>query len=550
MTGSAQQLSSAAGPSARVPVRRTYVRVDDGSVIARDSVIENHRGEWVQHLTSGGTRDYSYDRLGRLVGVSDVARPSGTCSVRTYAFDTHSNRTGSTSWTGDSSESCEDADAATAPVTTVYDSGDRVVSNSADPGQWVHDPMGRVTAMPFAGTQVQNGYFVNDRVASQEIPGAARVSWGIDPMLRRSTFVTSSWVDEEWGASTTKTSHYDSDSDEPSWISEDVGDANAVTRYVGGVEGDVAFTTSLSGDREIQLVDLHGDIVATLPIADGAAEATWAGLRFTSFDEFGVPQPMVGAGATNAPPTRYGWLGASQRSAEALGGVILMGARLYSPTMGRFLQIDPVAGGSASAYDYCNADPVNCSDLDGEWPSWKSVLKAVAFAGEIASMVPGPVGAVAGVVSGGAYLALGDKKKALLAVAGGAAALVGAGALVKVGAKFAAPAFKMGRAALRNAPKVMRAAQANRKVERALAPSKAGAALYRSRIFGAKSRLFGDIHSGAAAAGRLNRGRFQIGWSGARVVREGQKAARTVFRVSVRGSSKKRHVDLIWGPFR
>ena len=60
---------------------------------------------------------------------------------------------------------------------------------------------------------------------------------------------------------------------------------------------------------------------------------------------------------------------------------------------GRFLQTDPVAGGSASACDYCNADPVNCSGLDGEWPSWKSVLKAVALAGEIASMVPGRVGA-------------------------------------------------------------------------------------------------------------------------------------------------------------
>jgi hypothetical protein len=33
--------------------------------------------------------------------------------------------------------------------------------------------------------------------------------------------------------------------------------------------------------------------------------------------------------------------------------------------MGRFTSTDPIAGGSASAYDYSNADPVNTFDLDG-----------------------------------------------------------------------------------------------------------------------------------------------------------------------------------------
>jgi RHS repeat-associated protein len=204
-----------------------------------------------------------------------------------------------------------------------------------------------------------------------------------------------------------------------------------VTRYVGGVEGDIAVTTSLTGQRELQLVDLHGDIVATLPISDGADQATWSELAFTSFDEFGVAQPMSGSGASQAPPARYGWLGASQRSAEALGGEVLMGARLYSPAVGRFLQIDPVAGGSASAYDYCNADPVNCTDLDGEL-TWKGLVKGLAVVGELASMVPGPVGAVAGVVAAGAYLATGDKQKALAAVGGAIVGALGGGAVVAV----------------------------------------------------------------------------------------------------------------------
>jgi RHS repeat-associated protein len=415
---------------ARVPVARTYSRVADGTMIAHDSVIENHRGQWVRHSTDNGVRDYDYDRLGRLVEVQDSTTASETCTTRGYSYDLHSNRTAARTVTAGAGEPCAVVDESSTSVTSTYDSADRLVSSSADgDGQWVYDALGRITTMPSGDHQVSNSYYVNDRVSAQEIAGQQRVSWGIDPILRRATFTTSSWTEAGWLPGTTKVSHYTSDSDEPSWIAEDSLEPGAVTRYVGGVEGDVAVTTSLSGDRELQLVDLHGDIVATLPIADDAAEATWTGVRFSSFDEFGVPQAMDSASA-DAAPARYGWLGASQRSAEALGGVLLMGARLYSPVIGRFLSVDPVPGGSISDYDYCNADPVNCTDLDGEW-SWKGVLKSVAVVADIASVIPGPVGMIAGGVAAAAYLAVGDKKAAAWAAAGAAAALVGAAGAVK-----------------------------------------------------------------------------------------------------------------------
>ena len=43
-----------------------------------------------------------------------------------------------------------------------------------------------------------------------------------------------------------------------------------------------------------------------------------------------------------------------------------MGARTYAPQLGRFLQTDPIPGGSANAYAYTYGDPVNSNDLTGE----------------------------------------------------------------------------------------------------------------------------------------------------------------------------------------
>ena len=274
------------------------------------------------------------------------------------------------------------------------------------------------------------------------MPGAEKAAWTLDPLQRFSTQRTWAWVNDQWAASTEQVVHYDGDGDEPGWIVEDATRPDEVTRWVEGADGQVAVQTGADGGRVLQIVDLHGDVVGTLPVDDGASAASWSALRLSSFDEFGNPAPMSGAASSNAPPARYGRLGVAQRSADTPAGVLLMGVRLYHPAIGRFLQVDPVPGGSAGAYDYCNADPVNCTDLGGTI-AWGKVLGVVAAVGEIASMIPGPIGAASAAVSAVAYAANGNKGKALEMGVTAAAALVGAGAAVKA----VSSAVRAGRAA-------------------------------------------------------------------------------------------------------
>ena len=453
--------------AARTPVTRTYTRTSDGTQVATDSGTLNQRGQWINRQGNGRSTSYGYDSIGRLVRVDDTSDLTGMCTRRIYAYDTHSNRTGFGQTSNVAGDPCPPEPIANISLT--YDGADRLLTTSGSYGSaWTYDPFGRTTLMPTAdgSATVANVYYVNNQIASQTQTGASRVSWTLDPIQRRSSVQTDQWVNNVWASSSAKVNHYATDSDEPAWINEDTTLPTAVTRYVSGVDGDLAATTSATGQRVMQLIDLHGDVMATVPIADGATTADWTGLRFTAFDEFGNPLDMAGGTAATGLTARYGWLGADQRSSDALGGVILMGQRLYLPTTGRFLSVDPVPGGSANAYDYCNADPVNCVDLDGTF-TLGGLLKAVAVVADIAStFVPGPVGLAIGAVAVASYYVAGDKAAARSAAIGAAAALVGAGMV--------AGAVKLARVVKSSETVGRLAAHAAPKLERAVAAAKSG----------------------------------------------------------------------------
>ncbi|MDK3257512.1 DNRLRE domain-containing protein [Blastococcus capsensis] len=431
----------------RTPTSRTYVRTADGVEVATSSMLANSAGQMVTHTTAASAKQYSYDRLKRLTDVRDSV--AGSCTWRRYVSNDRAGRTSLATSVSATGTCVDPADPASGASTTgySYDSADRLVSDTATgAADWVYDPLGRITTAPVRGSPgatVTNAFWANDLIASQTIAGVARQTWSLDPIGRFSSYTNEAWAVGAdgvagWQEAVTKVNHYDSDSDSPAWIAEDASLPDEITRYVDGLDGVLAVQTGKTGARVLQLVDLHGDVMTTLPIRDGEATATWAELRHQAADEFGRPTDLItGAvqatdGSAPGKDGRYGWLGGAQRSADALAGVLLMGVRLYDPGTGRFWSPDPVPGGNATAYDYCSGDPVNCTDLDGRW-SWGGLLKKVAVVAEIASIIPGPVGAAAGAISAGAYAATGNRAKARQMAVVSAAALVGAGGAVRAG---------------------------------------------------------------------------------------------------------------------
>lgn len=310
-----------------------------------DTLAPSIHGQARRHDGAAADASYGYDAAGRLTTVADAV-VGGSCTTRSYALDADSNRTGLTSYPADATGGCQSA---TGGVTSAhgYDTADRLQPAGVDAGL-AYDAFGRITTLPAAdatGTDVTVGYYTSDLVRSQASAGRT-LAWTLDAAgrLRARTDSASS--------TGTRTNHYDDpSSDAPDWIAEST-DSSSWTANVTGLDANLALTVDATGTVTYQFTNIHGDIAATATATDSTGPSA-----YPDADEYGVVRDGV--------PRRYGWLGGKQRAADDLGGLVLMGVRLYDPTLGRFLQVDPVPGGSANVYDYCFAAPLSCIDLDG-----------------------------------------------------------------------------------------------------------------------------------------------------------------------------------------
>ncbi|WP_375477813.1 RHS repeat-associated core domain-containing protein [uncultured Jatrophihabitans sp.] len=325
------------------PTALAYVK--SGSTWMSFADTYNALGQVRGQTSPQSSQTYTYDGDDRLSTVQDTY--SSACVTRNYGFDKDSNRTSLNSYPSGTGGACSTS---TTPTTTStsYDQGDRDTNTG-----YSYDDLGRTLTVPGAdavGVGSHNGftgsltvgYYANDMVASQS-QSTASLTFGLDPDQNRLATMTS--------GGTTTTSHYTDDGDSPAWSTTS---GTTWTRDLSDIGGNLAATVDQGGTVTLQLANLHGDTIAT------AADSTTATgtASYSETTEYGTPRNPAGA------YSNYGWLGGDERSINDLGGVILMGVRLYNSTIGRFLSPDPVRGGNANAYVY-PGDPINGRDTTG-----------------------------------------------------------------------------------------------------------------------------------------------------------------------------------------
>ncbi|HEV7566405.1 MAG TPA: PA14 domain-containing protein, partial [Microbacteriaceae bacterium] len=294
-----------------------------------------------QTLTGGGltsaTTSYSYDAASRLATATE---PSGL--VRTYHYDEDSNRTSIDEHPSGGSL------ATIATYTYSTSAQDRLSSISASATtNYTYSTDGE-TLTYGTNTLTWNG---RDKIASDAPTSTSNVAYTYDPLGRLQERSTT-------GPTADNAYIYVGTSDTPTMVTDGAG--TITQSYVSGPlgirranNGPPIVSGMPNGSGELYFTDGIGNTAGTINLS-GTRTNTY------TYDAFGTPNQTT---PTNTLTNRF--LGKNSRPLDTLSGLVLMGARPYDSSLGRFLSADPVEGGSANLFDYVNQNPLNELDING-----------------------------------------------------------------------------------------------------------------------------------------------------------------------------------------
>ena len=279
------------------------------------------------------TFEYTHDSNGRLsqISLSPGLAPEARSWV--YGYDANSNRTSQSVTVGER----------TNDYTYSYDAADRLVSTtdpSASSGI-TYDERGNVLNL---GADTFTYDAANLLISATD--GASSVGF-----LRSATgSVVGKTTTDDRGTTTVR---YGAGG----FVLNDSGEAIA---QISALPGGVQYTRTLGAatGNEWTFTTVRGDRFFTL---DDTGSQLGDISMYTPFGE-----PVMGASPLKGSRPDLSWKATEGNETLALRTpIVAMGQRVYVPSLGRFIQVDPVVGGSANGYDYANQDPTANSDPAG-----------------------------------------------------------------------------------------------------------------------------------------------------------------------------------------
>jgi len=496
-----------------------------GGQVLTDQIERYVSGDIKQGAENGIAKSYQYDNIGRLVGA--------TIGENTYSYEFSSPDESCSNVPGYNAATARNGNRTKLTINGVsttycYDTADRLVSSSdATLTDAQYDSHGNTVSLGDSSHRTEFAYDAGDRNVSVK-SGGKESAYTRDVQGR----IIEREQKENGDTVGAVAYGFTGASDTPDFLLDAEG--NIKHKYVllpGDVLATIKTDSQSAGATTFSLPNIHGDVFATVN-ADGALMSTHISGPFGESLPVAPTQPQGATAPMESPSntedgTTWGYLGQHEKLNEIEvspidGGVMQMGARVYLPTLGRFLQVDPVDGGTDNTYTYAN-DPVNQADITGN--AVETIVDAAAIGYDAYQLYDKPSWGNAGLLA--------------WSVAATLVPFVPGSYVYRAGKAIKAAEPKMTKKATTVVPR------------KAVVPR---IAAVKERIGGYTSPVFGNptlrnpygVNAGRSGILNNKSSPVRVGWS---VARDKHQVMRPVFRISIQIGGWKWHINIKFGRF-